>query len=107
MASKKPDNEPWEFVEDLEDKLRHLATIRRRAGWTTRRAAELLGVNHSQVVRLENGSWRKSKHIQNFIRMIRLIDYMQLELMATNPSDPPTPSPDSTPPAGGPTADPA
>lgn len=71
-----PDN----FILDIEEKLTAMRDIRIDAGYTQGQLAELLGIDQSRIARWEAGEWRKSKHMQTFIQMVRMIDNLQQEI---------------------------
>lgn len=67
-----------DFIYDLEDKLKAMRNIRLDAGQTQEEMATLLGIDRSRIARWESGEWKKSKHIQTLIQMVRLLDLWQL-----------------------------
>lgn len=76
-------NHNSDFIYDIEEKLKAMRHIRLDAGYTQEEVATLLGLNKSQISRWEKGEWRKSKHIQTFIQLIRLLDNLQLQAKPT------------------------
>ncbi len=77
-----PTHRPDDFIYDLEEKLKAMRHIRMDAGHSQQEMADLLGIDQSRIARLESGEWRKSKHIQTFIQLARLLDLWQLEVHA-------------------------